>query len=127
MFSDEVFLHYFVSVLAEDFAEHVRTDIWACVPVGTEVESVGLHFFECVGQRGVEVPHESLYGVFRYLPDAEKAEYVVDAVGVEVFCHFAEACFPPGVVVFFHNGPVVGGESPVLPHDRECVGRGSGL
>ena len=52
---------------------------------------------------------------------------MVNAVGIEIFCHFAEALLPPFVVVFFHYPPVVGGKAPVLSVGREVIGWGACL
>lgn len=66
-------------------------------------------------------------GIDGDLPDTEEAEDVVDAVGIEIPRHLAQAGPPPGVVVPRHAFPVVGRESPVLAGGREGIGRGSGL
>ena len=52
---------------------------------------------------------------------------MVDAVGVEVACHVAEAALPPLAAVAQHLVPVVGGEAPVLAVLGKVIGRRSGL
>ena len=64
---------------------------------------------------------------FRDLPDAEEAEDMVDAQGVEIFFEPYDALFPPLEAVFFHRCPVVGGETPVLTLRREAVRRSAGF
>ena len=58
----------------------------------------------------------------RYLPDAEEAQDVVNAEGVEVAGLLLEALPPPAEVLCLHRSPVVGGEAPVLPIDSEVIG-----
>ena len=67
----------------------------------------------------------ALFG--RNLPNAEETEHVVEAIGVEVVCHVAEACLPPGISVACHFVPVVGGKAPVLSVSGEEVGRCTGV
>ncbi len=77
--------------------------------VGVEPEVVVMaHLFGGEGEGRIEVSEQAVEGVDGNLPDAEEAEDVVYAVGVEVFGHFAEAGFPPGETVFSHLLPVVG-------------------
>ena len=52
---------------------------------------------------------------------------MVDTVGVEILCHFAESAYPPLAVVLQHLVPVVCRESPVLAIGRERIGRGTSL
>ena len=59
----------------------------------------------------------------RDVPDAEKAQHVVNSVGVEVFSHLLETSNPPSIAFLSHCLPIVGGESPVLPVLREVVRR----
>ena len=54
-------------------------------------------------------------------------EDMIDPVSIEVFRHFLKTLHPPAVSVFFHDIPVVCGESPVLPVDREIIGRSTRL
>ena len=62
-----------------------------------------------------------MYRVDGNLPDAEEAENMVDAVGIEELRHVRETAHPPGTVVFEHLVPVVGGESPVLSVSGEVI------
>mmetsp|Transcript_28978 Transcript_28978/g.94410 ORF Transcript_28978/g.94410 Transcript_28978/m.94410 type:complete len:471 (+) Transcript_28978:2558-3970(+) len=55
-------------------------------------------------------------------PDAEEAEDVVDAVGLEVKRHVLQTSPPPAEAVSAHGVPVVGGEAPVLANGAEGVG-----
>ena len=66
-------------------------------------------------------------GINGNLPDTEETEYVVDAIGIEIFSHLAEAAYPPAAAVFEHSIPVVGGEAPVLSVYGEGIGRCTGL
>ena len=47
---------------------------------------------------------------------------MVDAVGIEILRHLAEAAHPPRAVVLQHLIPVIGGEAPVLAILREGIG-----
>ena len=73
------------------------------------------------------MPHQAALFRLGDLPDAEETQDVVDAEGVEVFGHLAQAALPPGIAVFCHFIPVVGGEAPVLAVFREGVRRCAGL
>ena len=74
----------------------------------------------------MEVPQEARALRARYLPDAEEAEDMVDAEGVEVAGLTLEALAPPAEVAFLlHTLPVVRGEAPVLPVGSEVIGRGA--
>ena len=66
-------------------------------------------------------------GIKGNLPDTEEAEYVVDAIGIKIFSHLAEAAYPPAAAVFEHCIPVVGGEAPVLSVYGEIIGRRTSL
>ena len=68
-----------------------------------------------ISLRLVKLSHESPHFLCPDRPDAEKAEYVVDAIGVEVSLHLLQTILPPIVSVFRHYVPVVCRESPVLP------------
>ena len=57
-----------------------------------------------------------------YLPDAEEAQDMVDAEGVEVASLLLKALPPPAKVLCLHRCPVVGGEAPVLPIGSEVIG-----
>ena len=74
----------------------------------------------------MEVPQEPRALCARYLPDAEEAEDMVDAEGVEVAGLTLEALAPPAEVAFLlHTLPVVRGEAPVLPVGSEVIGWGA--
>ena len=122
---DEGLLHV-VGVRAEHLSEEVLVDV-GFQELGTEAEAVALDFFTRHGQGRDELSQQAVDGVHRDFPDAEEAQNVVDAVGVEVFGHFAETLHPPGIAVLLHHVPVVGGEAPVLSVGREVVGRGTCL
>jgi len=110
--------------------EHLSEEIFVYIrfqELIAEGESVAFYLFTCHGQGGYKLPQQAMYGVHRDFPDAEEAEDVVDAIGVEVFSHFAEALHPPCITVFFHDIPVIGGEAPVLSVHREIVGWCAGL
>ena len=96
-------------------------DVWASHVLSIEVESVALYLAYAHRHGWRELTEQSMYGVHRYLPDAEESEYMVYAVCVEVFCHLAESALPPLVAVLSHYVPVVGRESPVLTVGREVV------
>ncbi len=96
-----------------------------CRAVKAEVVAV-LHFVGAKRQRRIEDAEQPVDGAKRYLPYSEKAEQVVDAVGIEVVCHFFKASFPPGKSVLAHLFPVVCGKSPVLSVYGKSVRRRSG-
>ena len=74
----------------------------------------------------MEVPQEARALRAWHLPDAEEAEDMVDAEGVEVAGLTLEALAPPAEVAFLlHTLPVVRGEAPVLPVGSEVIGRGA--
>ena len=79
-----------------------------------------------VRQCRVEVAQQAALELQRDLPDTEEAEDMVDAEGVEVLAHLAQAALPPVVVVLCHLVPVVGGEAPVLTVHAEEIGRCAG-
>ena len=79
-----------------------------------------------VGQSRHEATEESAHAVRGNLPNAEKAQNVVDAVGRKVLGHLDIAPFPPRVTVGRHGRPVVSGETPILPCEREGIGRRAG-
>ncbi len=92
-----------------------------------EGHTIGFHLLSRHGQRGLELSVESALLGHGNLPDAEEAQHVVYAVGVEVLGHLAETAHPPLAAVAEHLVPVVGGESPVLSVLAEGVGGCSGL
>ena len=59
-------------------------------------------------QGGIEDTQQTVELHHRNLPDTEEAQYVVDAVDVEIFGHLAETGFPPRETVAVHFLPVVG-------------------
>ena len=74
----------------------------------------------------MEVPQEARALRAWHLPDAEEAEDMVDAEGVEVAGLTLEALAPPAKVAFLlHTLPVVRGEAPVLPVGSEVIGWGA--
>ena len=50
----------------------------------------------------------------RYLPNAEKAEHMVDSVRVEIPGHMTEPRLPPSVVLMDHRVPIISREAPIL-------------
>lgn len=98
-----------------------------CEQMLLEVEPVALYLFASHGECRLELSEQSAYAVGRYRPDAEEAEYVVDAVSVEVLRHVLEAAHPPLASVGNHAVPVVRWEAPVLSVHRECVWRSTCL
>ncbi len=125
---DEEGLACFVGVFAEEVAQEVIHDERRGVQVYVYPEVVVVsQFVRGEGQGGIEGAQQAVYGVHGYFPNAEEAQDVVYAVCIEVFGHFAEACFPPCKSVTVHFFPVVGGESPVLTQNGEVVRRRTGL
>ena len=68
-----------------------------------------------------------MYMAERNFPNAEKSEHVVHTISIEVGSHGLQTRTPPGVSVFFHLLPIVGGEAPVLSVRRKGIGRSTGL
>ena len=93
----------------------------------TERESVTFYLFTAHGKGGYKLSQQSMHGIHRDFPDAEESQNVVDAVGVKVFSHLLETFHPPFITVVLHHIPVIGGETPVLPVDREIIGWSTGL
>ena len=106
----------------EDLSEEVLMDIGFQEEVFAECQPVAFYLLARHGQGGDELSQQPVYGVHRYLPNAEEAEDVVDAVGIEVFCHFVETFHPPGITVFFHDIPVIGGEAQFCPFTEKSSG-----
>ena len=61
-----------------------------------------------------------------YLPNAEEAEHVVYAVGVEILGGVGQTSAPPTIAVGSHRFPIVGRESPVLSLCGKGIGRCAG-
>ena len=93
------------------------------VPILVEPEAIGANLLLGEGQGRVEATQEGIDSLQGNLPDAEEAQDVVDAVGIEVLGHLHKACLPPGKAVLGHLLPIVGREAPVLTHHREIIGR----
>ena len=87
-----------------------------------EIEAVACNFLACHTKGWRELAEYAIHGINRNFPNAEEAQHVVDAVGVEILRHLAEALFPPQAAVGYHLFPVVGGESPVLTVGGERIG-----
>ena len=60
-------------------------------------------------------------GIDRNLPDAEETEYVVNAEGIKVLLHVAEAASQQTKQL--GSVPIIRREAPVLPVGREGIGR----
>lgn len=82
-----------------------------------------LKFVTMDGDGGIVVTHHAGRVSDRDFPDAEEAEDVVDAEGVEVLSHLRQALTPPSIIIFSHLVPIVCRESPVLSVFRELIGR----
>ena len=124
----EVLVAHLVGELAEEVAEEPVHDVGLGLHLDVEPEVVVVaQLVGGEGQGRVEVAQQAVHGVHRDLPDAEEAQHVVDAVGVEVLRHLAQTVFPPGKAVLAHLVPVVGGEAPVLAQDGEVIGGSAGL
>ena len=119
---NQIFFFDFFSTSTEGALEHPVGDE-GFEEVVLEMQSVTFNFFAGHTQCGRELTEQAIHGIDGNFPNAEEAEHVVDAVGVEVFCHFAEAFHPPGAAVGYHFIPVVGGEAPVLTVGGEGIGR----
>ncbi len=113
--------------LAEEIIEHVVIDIGLGVARGIEPEPGPPNLLLGEGQSRIEVAQQTVYALVGNLPDTEKAQNVVDPVGIEILGHLAETGLPPGIAVLGHALPVVGGQPPVLTQHGEVVGRCSGL
>ena len=122
-----VLLPHLVCMLAEDAVEH---------PVGNErlreqfllpVQSVPFYLFTAHAESRRKLSEQSVNRADRNFPDAEEAEYVVDAVGIEILCHVPEAVDPPLAAVLDHFVPVVSRKSPVLSVYGEVIGRSTCL
>ena len=90
-------------------------------------DAVGLDFLAAQAECGRKLSHEPRLLRHGNFPNAEEAQHVVDAVGIEVFSHLAETPYPPLAAVLQHLVPVVGREAPVLAFGRERIGRSTGL
>ena len=106
----EVHADSFCGIRAEEVFHEVVHDIRSGLQVGVEPEVVVIsQLVDGVWECRVEVAEEAVYGVHRYLPYTEEAEDVVNAVCIEVLCHFGEARAPPCKAVEIHFFPVVCG------------------
>ncbi len=77
---------------------------------------------ERVGQGGIEMAAKPPHIGLGHLPNTEKAENMVDTIGIEAVLHLAEALAPPCVAVLGHLIPIVGRETPILAAQREVIG-----
>ena len=86
------------------------------------LDAVALYLLATQPQSRCELSHQARSLRHRDFPDTEKAQHMVDAVGIEILLHFAEAAHPPLAAVTEHLVPVVGRESPVLPVSSKLIG-----
>ena len=96
--------------LGESFAVHPEVVVVA-------------HLVGSVRHSRIECSQQPVNGVIRNLPNAEEAQDMVDSISIKIFSHLAETVLPPLIAVALHHLPIVGGESPILSHNREVVGR----
>ena len=90
---------------------------------GVLCEAEALDFFRRKGQSGTETPEQPVDMPVRDFPNTEKAEHMVNAVGIKIQPRVREPPAPPGVAVFRHLFPVVSGEAPVLTVTGKGIGR----
>ena len=92
-----------------------------------ELHTVGGNLLDAHAEGRRELAHQTRLVRHGNLPDAEEAQHVVDAVGIEILGHLTESAHPPLTAVGEHHIPVISGESPVLAIGRESIGRSSCL
>ena len=107
---------------AEELVDEPVVDERTGVELLAEGQSEVFYLGNGQRQRGREMAQHAVDGINWYLPDAEEAEYVVDANGVEILLHVSQSAAEP---FDQFRSPMVGGESPVLPMSREDVGWGT--
>ena len=117
---------YPLRTFAEQAIEQGVVDKGARHEIAIKREARRLDLAHRVGQSRHEATEESAHAVRGNLPNAEKAQNVVDAVGRKMLGHLDIAPFPPRVTVGRHGRPVVSGEAPILPCEREGIGRRAG-
>ena len=117
--NEEMFFHV-ADVKSEEPLEHTVVDEGSREEVLTERQSEVFDFPLCHRQRRREMAEESEECFAGNLPDAEEAQYVVDADGVEVLLHPLDAFLEPIYDVCL---PVIGREAPVLSVLREVIRR----
>ena len=110
-------------LLPKELREEAAVDVRRREALFVKRQSILFNLFTREGERGVEVPTESLRVVHGDLPDAEEAQYVVYAEAVEVVGQLLEPLLPPAKAVSLECRPVVGREVPVLAVHREVIRR----
>ena len=122
----EVVSHVF-GFLMEHLLQHFLGDVGAGEEFFLKLQSVAFYLLWTQAEGGLKLSQQTVDGMDGYLPDAEEAEYVVDAIGIEIFLHVLKPAYPPLATVLQYLVPVVGGEAPVLAVDGEIIGRCSCL
>ena len=98
---EQVFLADFRCALTECAFKHPVGDE-GFEHVVLEVEAVACNFLACHAEGWRELAEYAIHGINRNFPNAEEAQHVVDAVGVEILRHLAEALFPPQAAIGYH-------------------------
>ena len=119
---DKEMIFHVADVESEESLQHTVVDERPREEILTERESEVFYLTRRHRQRWREMAQQSEESLLRDLPYTEKAQYVVDADGVEVLLHPTQALPKPR-----DNGgrflPIISGESPVLTIGREIVRR----
>ena len=112
-----------VGVFAEHAVENPIADERTGERLFVERQPIGLYLLATHAQRGRELAQQAVYTRYGNFPNAEETQHVVDAVGIKELRHVLETAHPPGAIVAQHLVPVVGWEAPILPFNREIIGR----
>ena len=114
---------------AEDALEHPVVDEGLRKQFLPEGQTEILYLALCHRQRRGEMAQQSEDGLLRNLPDAEEAQHMVYADGIEVLFHPAQTLSEPSGKWKKGSGrslPIIGRESPILSVLRETVWRRTG-
>ena len=117
----EILLLYLAGTLMEHTIQYPIGNERTGKTVFLEVQTIAFNLFTAHGKRRCKLSEQSMYAMYRNLPDTEEAQYVVDAVSIKVSCHVLETAVPPLAAILQHLKPVIGRESPVLTIGREVI------
>ena len=109
--ANEEIVTHILRVDAEDFVDESVVDERTRIELFAERQSEVFYLVNGQRQRGREMAQHSGNGIDRNLPDAEETQYVINAQGVEILLHVAQATTEP---FDEFRTPMIGRESPIL-------------
>ena len=124
---NEIVVLHLLGALFEEFVDRPVGNVRTGEQVFLPMQAISLDLLACQRKRRRELPQQPVHALDGYFPNAEKAQHVVDTIGIEILRHVLETAHPPNAVVGNHRIPVVGGEAPILAVHREVVGWSTSL